>query len=74
MTWQEEIKLKSELHELYVKEHDKPRKVRTEKAWGQKQTAESLGIAMSTLSEELRLAKALEYFPELLLLGLSFPG
>jgi len=69
MTWVEEIKLKAELHELYIKEHtheNAQRTVRGRKAWGQKQTAESLGIAMSTLSEELRLAKALESFPELL--------
>jgi len=66
MTWQEEIRLKQELHELYVKEYDKPRKVREGKTWGQKQTAETLGIAMTTLSEELRLAQALKSFPELL--------
>jgi len=69
MTWQEEIKLKLQLHELYIKEYEhenSKRTVRTGKAWGQKQTAENLGIATSTLSEELRLAKALESFPELM--------
>lgn len=67
LTWQEDIKLKQELHALYLKDHEHmPRKVREKKPWSQKSTAEVLGIAKNTLSEELRLAKALETFPELL--------
>lgn len=68
MSWQEEVRLKNALHALYLEEHkheNRMRKKHEAKAWGQKQTAEVLGIATSTLSEELRLAKALETFPEL---------
>ncbi len=67
LTWQEEISLKQQLHDLYLKEYEHvPRKVRGKAAWSQKSTAEVLGMNKNTLSEELRLAKALEAFPELL--------
>jgi site-specific DNA-methyltransferase (adenine-specific) len=67
LTWQEEISLKQQLHDLYLKDHEHiKREVRGKAAWSQKSTAEVLGMNKNTLSEELRLAKALEAFPELL--------
>ena len=66
LTWQEEITLKSKLHELYTKEFGgTKRKQRGPKAWGQKQTASVLGIAKSTMSQDLKLAAALAHFPQL---------
>ena len=66
LSWQEETELKSILHKLYTKEfgHVK-REQRKPKPWGQKQTAQVLGIAKSTMSEDLKLAAALQHFPEL---------
>lgn len=64
-TWQEEIKAKGEVdrikRELYgdaVKGHGG--------GWGLKETAESLGRSIGTVSRDLRLAKALEDDPSLL--------
>ena len=66
LSWQEETKLKAVLHELYTKEFgEKVREQRKPKAWGQKQTAAVLGIAKSTMSQDLKLAAALNHFPQL---------
>ena len=66
LSWQEETELKAKLHKLYTKEFGNvKRKQRQPKPWGQKQTAKVLGIAKSTMSQDLQLALALEHFPEL---------
>ena len=70
LTWQEETELKSQLHKLYTREfgtgsNRKQKGPRAEKKWGQKQTAQVLGIAKSTMSEDLKLAAAIEHFPQL---------
>ena len=59
LKWYEEVLLKLQLHNLYVKE--KKKGIR----WTQKRTAKILGIKYTTLSEEIRLAKNLEIFPAL---------
>lgn len=65
-SWQEEVALKKELHDLFITEKGEKRKgQRGEKAWSQQDTADRLGIAKTTLSEDLRLAEALKLFPEL---------
>jgi len=74
-SWQEEVALKKELHDLYVAEKKagaggKARKGRqgtdaNKKIWSQQDTADQLGIAKTTLSEDLRLAEALKLFPDL---------
>ncbi|KKN34943.1 hypothetical protein LCGC14_0788840 [marine sediment metagenome] len=63
-TWQEEVKAKNEVdkikRELYgsaVKGHGG--------GWSIRDTADSLGDSIGTVSRDLRLAKALEEFPEL---------
>ena len=66
LSWQEETELKAKLHKLYTVEFGKARQgSRGEKKWGQKQTAKVLGVAKSTMSQDLRLSVALEHFPEL---------
>ena len=66
LSWQEETELKFKLHELYTREFsEKKRKQRSPKAWGQKQTASVLGIAKSTMSQDLKLAAAIKHFPQL---------
>jgi len=63
-TWQEEVKAKAEVdrikRELYgnaVKGHGG--------GWSIRDTAESLGDSIGTISRDLRLAKAIEEYPEL---------
>jgi len=63
-TWQEEVKAKAEVdrikREMYgsaVKGHGG--------GWSIRDTAESLGDSIGTISRDLRLAKAIEEFPEL---------
>jgi site-specific DNA-methyltransferase (adenine-specific) len=64
-SWQEEVALKKELHDLLVAERDAPRKGRHgEKGWTQADTATRLDIPTTTFSEELRLAEAIKMFPE----------
>ncbi len=67
-SWQEEVALKKELHELLLVEKGsgaKRKGSRGEKGWRQSDTAERLGMPATTLSEDLRLAEALKLFPEL---------
>lgn len=69
-SWQEEVVLKKELHDLLVAEKGTRKKgPREEKNWSQKDTAGRLGIAKTSLSEDLRLAEALKMFPELAKVG-----
>jgi DNA modification methylase len=65
-SWQEEVALKKELHDLLQAEKG-ARKAgpRGKKNWSQKNTADRLGVAKTSLSEDIRLADALKAFPEL---------
>jgi site-specific DNA-methyltransferase (adenine-specific) len=66
-SWQEEVMLKRELNNLKFKEHENVKTgVRQKRAWSQEQTANLIGISRTSLSEDIRLAEALEHFPELL--------
>ena len=63
-SWQEEVTAKAELdnikRQMYgstVKGHGG--------GWGQKDTADSLGVAVSSISMDITLSKALQEFPEL---------
>jgi DNA modification methylase len=69
LSWVEEVKAKKELHELYMIEHkdDDIKRIRNQQPWSIEKTAQVLNTAKTTLSEELRLQKALEQFPELAL-------
>jgi len=76
MTWQEEVKAKSELHKLFRKLYGRPKagyrsdlKIPisdSEKGWGLKNTAEFLGESIGLVSQDIKLAKALKDHPELL--------
>jgi DNA modification methylase len=65
-SWQEEVALKKELHTLLMAEKGVRKKGKHGKRdWSQKDTANRLGVAKNTLSEDLRLADAMLMFPEL---------
>lgn len=64
MVWHEDVRLKLQLHRLYVKEKDKVQLTQ----WARKETANILGVPYTTFSEEIRLALALEKFPKLKLM------
>ena len=59
LSWPEDVELKLQLHEAYQKE--KKNRMR----WTQTRTAGVLGMAIQTLSQEVRLAAYIRVFPEL---------
>jgi ParB family chromosome partitioning protein len=73
--WQEEVKATSELHELCQKLHGMPKQgfrgdlmgpvKDSEKGWGLKETAEFLNESIGLVSQDIKLAKALEEHPHL---------
>jgi len=63
-TWQEEVKAKSEVDEIKRKLYGAAIKGHGG-GWGLEQTAQSLGESVGTVSQDIRLAKAIEEFPEL---------
>jgi site-specific DNA-methyltransferase (adenine-specific) len=70
-TWQEEVEIKRQLHELFLQEKSAANPTRKQagphnkKIWRQSDSAERLGIPTQTFSEDLRLADALKQFPDL---------
>jgi ParB-like chromosome segregation protein Spo0J len=68
-TWQEEVEIKKQLHDLFMQEKGattvKRKGSRGEKVWTQSDSAERIGVPSSSLSEDLRLSDALKQFPEL---------
>ena len=66
LAWHEVCKLKKEINDLYIKMHGK--KVSTSPdapGWSQAQTADLLGVAKGSLSDDIKLAEALEALPAL---------
>lgn len=65
LTWQEEVVLKKQLHELRQDEHGvpqggRPKKDEPKKGWSLRDTAKELDESMGGLSQDLSLARALE--------------
>lgn len=66
LSWQEEVSLKEEIHNLQVKLHGKPvRGTSNGKGHRVEDTAEMLGEAKSTVSADINLAKAIKKMPQL---------
>lgn len=66
MNWLEQTRLRKEIHELQTKIHG--RKVSKDPeapGWTQQKTAEMLGLKQTMVSEEIKLAQAIEAFPAL---------
>lgn len=65
LTWDEEVKLRRNIHKLKQELYGKPVKGHESESWTLENTAESLGVALGTLSQDVMLAEALESFPKL---------
>jgi len=70
LTWQEEISMKAELHELMVLTtppipHSSSTLGQPPKAWGLQQTADLLGQSLAQVSQDVSLARAIKDMPEL---------
>lgn len=65
-TWQEEVRAKQELHKLKQEKHGaKISGHETEGTWGIEDTAEELDQSLGSVSMDIKLANALEEYPEL---------
>lgn len=67
MTWVEEVRLDAEIHTLQMSRHEAAGNNVTPEdgQWNQAKTAEFLGKAPSTMTEHLKLARALDENPEI---------
>lgn len=70
MTYAEDVALKARIHDLYVEQFgvlkkEEPEQVDKQAQWQQKDTAKTLNTSTSTLSRDLKLAKAIKLMPEL---------
>jgi len=64
-TWFEKASLRKEIHELKVIQYGKAVKGHESKGWSFEDTAESLGISIGTLSQDIALVEAAEYLPKI---------
>jgi ParB family chromosome partitioning protein len=75
LTWQEEAKAKAEIHKLYQELYGLPKAghrsdlkgplSESERGWGLKKTAELLNESIGLTSQDIKLAEALEEYPQL---------
>jgi len=65
-TWQEEVMAKAKLHALKQKIHGSAVKGHDSNGWGIGDTAMALGESTGRVSEDIKLARGLKAFPELL--------
>jgi DNA modification methylase/ParB-like chromosome segregation protein Spo0J len=71
LPWYEQVKAEKDLHDLRISQHGKkakgciPRISGKNQGWSQADTARELGIAVSTLSQDINLAEALLLNPNL---------
>lgn len=65
-TWQEEVMAKAKLHALKQKIHGSAIKGHNSNGWGIGDTAMALGESAGRVSEDIKLARGLRAFPELM--------
>jgi len=65
LTWKERAMLVQDIHRLKQEQHGAAKQGHAGKGWGIAQTAELLGMPVSTVSEDLNLAASIEAVPEL---------
>jgi len=65
LKWDEEASLRRDIHKLKQELYGKPVKGHVSDGWTLEDTAESLGVALGTLSQDITLANALDDFPKL---------
>jgi site-specific DNA-methyltransferase (adenine-specific) len=64
-TWQERVKMEKELHEAHIKKFGERINPRSDEGWTKKMTAALVGSAPSAITDNLKLAEAVEKHPEL---------
>lgn len=66
LSWDEEIKLKKEIHELHIKIHGEKKSTSPNaKGWSAALTANLVGVSQGALSDDIKLARAVEMIPSL---------
>lgn len=70
LSWQERVKLEQEIHNLMVEKHGEKivqsnQHVANTSGWSMKDTSKLLGASPATVSQDLKLARAMEEIPEL---------
>jgi adenine-specific DNA-methyltransferase len=69
LSWYEQVELELELHNLRIEQHGVRAAHRPSAAgaqgWSQAETAKELGLSIGTISQDLKLAEALQTNPEL---------
>ena len=63
-TWQEEVKAKEEIHRIKQDQYGPRVKGHDSDGWGIKDTAQALDQSLGTVSQDIRLAEAIEIYPE----------
>ncbi len=66
LSWNEQSKLRADIHDLLQKEHGKAVKGHSSEGWSQSDTANYLNIASGTLSEDLNLIETAKIAPKIL--------
>jgi len=64
-SWPEEVKAKKEIHKIKQRMHGERIKGHETDGWGVTDTAEELEQSVGTISQDIRLAEALDEYPEL---------
>lgn len=65
-TWDEEVKAKEEIHRIKQLQHGERIKGHDSDGWGVKDTAQVLDESLGTVSQDIKLAQALNKYPELM--------
>lgn len=66
LTWAEEVSLKKEIHELHIKIHgEKKSTAKDAPGWSAALTAQLTGVSQGALSDDIKLARAMELVPSL---------
>jgi len=64
-TWEEEVRAKAEIHSIKQRIHGAAVKGHESDGWGQADTARALDEALGNLNMDLKLAEALDQYPQL---------
>jgi len=65
LEWDEQSKLRAEIHALLQKEHGKAVKGHTSTGWSLEKSADYLGVALGTISQDVALVEAMKALPKI---------
>ena len=69
LTWDEQAELRAEIHLLQQEIHGKATRGHESNGWGLEDSAEEFKVSASTMSQDMRLSRALEEVPEIRKIG-----